>query len=154
MKKKNIIIAPFAKTLRNGKPNPKNFPYWPELIRLLEKDYHVIQIGVKGEPAFVKDMRIGLSLKELKELLLDCKLWISCDSFFQHLAHHNLKAGVVIWSVSDHRHFGYDYNINILKDRKYLRPNQFDIWETQEYNKDAFLSAKEVYAIIKDSFPP
>ena len=45
-----IIISPFSRVLRNGKPNPKNYPYWPELIKLLrEKNMCVVQVGFKGE---------------------------------------------------------------------------------------------------------
>ena len=71
------------------------------------------------------------------------------DSFLPHLAQQVEKPGVVIWSVSDPEIFGYKNNLNILKDRKYLRGNQFDIWEAGSYNPEAFLKAEEVYSVIK-----
>jgi hypothetical protein len=68
----------------------------------------------------------------------------------------------VIWGISDPDIFGYDYNTNILKDRKYLRPDPFGTWkEIKEdektkvkkdvympQNKDAFEKPLEVFKII------
>ena len=42
-----IIISPYAKKLHNEKVNPKNYPYWKELIKLI--DQPIIQIGIDGE---------------------------------------------------------------------------------------------------------
>ena len=35
-----IVIFPWAKYMRNGAPHPKNYPWWPELIKLLQQDGH------------------------------------------------------------------------------------------------------------------
>lgn len=146
-----ILISPFAKLLRNGKENPKNYPYWAELISLF-RDKHIIQLGTKGEKQLVSDFKINLSLDEIKKLLTNCEYWISVDSFLQHLAHHVNKKGIVIWSVSDPNIFGYSSNLNIIKDRKYLREKQFDIWEVTTFNQDTFVKAKEVYEKIREQF--
>jgi hypothetical protein len=47
---------------------------------------------------------------------------------------------------SDPNIFGYPGNINLLKDRSYLRPEQFLHWwhETVFYKEDAFVSAETV----------
>ena len=39
-----IIIAPYAQKLRNGKNNPKNYPfeYWTKLIELIQIQEHVV----------------------------------------------------------------------------------------------------------------
>jgi ADP-heptose:LPS heptosyltransferase len=148
-----VIIAPFSKKLRNEKANPKNYPYWPELIELLKKKYELVQIGIKGEPELAANVKYDLPMFELQDRLKNCSFWISVDSFLPHLAEHVGKRGVVIWGVSDPLIFGYSTNLNILKDRKYLRPNQFDIWETQEFNKDVFLPAAQVYEQIVKEFP-
>ena len=42
-----IIISPYSKPLRNGLNNPKNYPYWKELISLINEE--IIQVGVDGE---------------------------------------------------------------------------------------------------------
>jgi ADP-heptose:LPS heptosyltransferase len=137
-----IIIAPYAQKLRNGKENPKNYPYWKELIAII--DQPIIQVGVKGEQQLVEDFRLNLSISELTQLVQECKTWISVDSFFQHLCWDLKKPGIVIWSQSDPIIFGHKENINLLKDRSYLRKDQFHIWEQCEYNKDAFISPTQV----------
>lgn len=141
-----IIIHPFAKPLQNGKINPKNYPYWKELISLLNEP--VVQIGVEGEEQLVEDFRKNLSIMELRELIKDCKTWIAVDSFFQHLAWSEGKQGIVLWSVSDPIIFGHDSNINLLKNRKYLAKNQFLWWDFTEYNHDAFVKPEEVIKFL------
>ena len=75
-----IIISPYSKALRNNKTNPKNYPYWKELIRLIKEP--IVQVGIEGEEQLVEDFRKNLSLSELRLLVNECKTWISCDSFF------------------------------------------------------------------------
>jgi len=110
-----IIISPFAQKLHNGKVNPKNYGYWNDLIPLIKED--IVQVGINGENALVPDFRKNLSLSELKKLISECRIWIGCDSFFQHLAWDQKKQGIVLWSVSDPLIFGHPENINLLKDR-------------------------------------
>lgn len=137
-----ILIHPYAKSLQNGKRNPKNYPYWKELIALIDEP--IIQIGVEGEEQLVPDFRKNLTMLELRQLVKDCRTWIGVDSFFQHLAWSEGKSGIVLWSVSDPLIFGHAENINLLKDRSTLAPNQFLWWDFTEYNPDAFTEPKEV----------
>lgn len=137
-----IIIHPFAKSLQNGEVNPKNYPYWKELIALIDEP--IIQIGIEGEEQLVPDFRKNLPLFELKELLAQCRTWIAVDSFFQHLAWAEGKKGIVLWSVSDPNIYGHAENINLLKDRSYLASNQFLWWDYTPYNKEAFVKPEEV----------
>jgi len=137
-----ILIHPYAKSLQNGKRNPKNYPYWKELIALIDEP--IVQIGVKGEEQLVSDFRINLPIIELRQLIKDCRTWIAVDSFFQHLAWSEAKPGVVLWSVSDPLIFGHAENINLLKDRASLAANQFLWWDFTEYNADAFTKPEEV----------
>jgi ADP-heptose:LPS heptosyltransferase len=139
-----IIISPYSKLLRNGKENPKNYPYWEQLLQLIPKNIHVVQIGIDGEKQLVDDFRKNLSIYDLKNLIKQCDTWIGCDSFFQHLAWSEGKQGIVLWSVSNPDIFGHPENINLLKDKKYLTPNQFLWWESVEFNKDAFVFPEEV----------
>jgi ADP-heptose:LPS heptosyltransferase len=150
-----ILISPYAQKLRNGAENPKNFPYWVELVGLLkDKGFEIIQIGAAKDSLVtgVTDFRQGLKLKEIENLVKECDIWISVDSFLPHLcAYHKLKRGIVIFSKSDPKIFGYLNNINLLKNRTYLREQQMWLWEQEEYDKDAFVSAEEVYkAILKE----
>jgi len=137
-----IIIAPYAQKLRNGKNNPKNYPYWPELIKLI--DQPVVQVGVKGEQQLTDDFRPNLPLTELAKLVHQADTWISVDSFFQHFCWDLKKYGIVIWSQSDPLIFGHPENINLLKNRKYLRKEQFWLWEQCEYKQECFVKPKEI----------
>ena len=141
-----IVISPFSRVLSNGKMNPKNFPYWKELIAMIDEP--IVQIGIDCEEQLVEDFRKNLSIGELKQLLKECRTWIGCDSFFQHLAWSEGKPGVVIWSVSDPLIFGHPENINLLKDRSYLAANQFLWWESTEFDADRFVTAEQVFHAI------
>lgn len=143
-----IIISPYSKQLR-GKdtPHPKNYPFWPELIQLL-KDHEVIQIGVKGEVELVDTCKFNLTTPELIKLTSDMDCFISVENFFPHFVNYNFKSekrGVVLFSKSDPEIFGYPQNINLLKDKKYLRPDQFGMWESTDFIKEAFTEPAEVY---------
>jgi ADP-heptose:LPS heptosyltransferase len=137
-----IIISPYSKRLMNKKINPKNYPYWKELIELIKEP--IVQVGVEGEEQLVPDFRKNLSLSELRNLLDECKTWISCDSFFQHFAWDNKKYGIVLWSVSDPLIFGHPENINLLKDRKCLAENQFLWWEDTLHDPNKFVDPDQV----------
>lgn len=147
-----ILISPYSHKLINGNLNAKNYPYWKELIPLLN-GHEIIQIGVYGEEKICEDFRIGLSMKQISELLSEVDLFISVDNFLPHMAHHYGKRGIVVFSQSDPDIFGYEENTNILKDRRFLRPNQFDSWELCQYNQDAFVSPQEILQSI-NSFKP
>ena len=137
-----IIISPFSKKMINGQVNPKNYPFWRELIPMIND--HVVQVGIEGEEQLTPDFRKNLPLSELKKLIGECKTWISCDSFFQHLAWVEKKRGIVLWSVSDPLIYGHPENINLLKGREYLALNQFLWWENYEHQNDAFVMPQEV----------
>lgn len=145
-----IIISPYSKALKNGQINPKNYPYWNELIRLI--DQPIVQVGIEGETQLVPDFRKNLPLSELRKLIQQCKTWISCDSFFQHLAWDEKKRGIVLWSVSDPLIFGHAENINLLKDRKNLVTNQFLWWEHTKFDADKFVLPQVVVECLHREF--
>ena len=137
-----IIISPYSKKLLSGKQNPKNYPFWKELIAQIDEP--IIQVGIAGEEQLVEDFRQNLPISELRKLIQECRTWISCDSFFQHLAWDEGKKGIVLWSVSDPLIYGHPENINLLKDRSHLAKNQFLWWEFVEHKDDRFVKPKEV----------
>ena len=137
-----IIIAPYAQKLRNGKQNPKNYPYWKELIALINEP--IVQVGIEGEDQLVSDFRKNLPISELRTLLKECRTWIGVDSFFQHLAWDEGKQCVALWSVSDPLIFGHTENINLLKDRCNLVDNQFLWWEFVEHKSEQFVKPEVV----------
>ena len=137
-----IIISPYAKKLVNGKQNPKNYPYWKELIALIDEP--IIQIGIEGEEQLTPDFRKNLPISELRSLIQECRTWIGVDSFFQHLAWSENKPGIVLWSVSDPLIFGHTENINLLENRVYLAKNQFLWWDFTEHDASKFVKPEIV----------
>ena len=142
-----IIIHPFSKALLSGKVNPKNFPYWQELIAMINEP--IVQIGVTGEKQLVDDFRCDLPIAKLCDLIQECRTWVSVDSFFQHLCWTESKPGVVLWSVSDPLIFGHPENTNLLKDRYFLTVNQFLWWESTEFNANSFMKPSEILPYIE-----
>jgi ADP-heptose:LPS heptosyltransferase len=142
-----IIISPYAKKLREEKIHPKNYPYWNYVIEKIKEE--IIQVGVEGELQLVSDFRKNLSMSELKSLILECKTWISVDSFFQHYCWELGKPGIVLFGQSDPNIFGHPENINLLKDRKYLREKQHWLWEQCDFDENAFVKSNEVINALK-----
>ena len=143
-----IIISPYAKKLANGNRNPKNYPYWQELIKMIDEP--IIQVGIEGEEQLVPDFRKNLPIAELRKLLKECRIWIGVDSFFQHLAWDEGKKGIVLWGPSDPLIFGHPESINLLKDRSCLVDNQFIWWEATEHRNDRFVKPKEILEYLKE----
>lgn len=131
-----IVIHCEAQKLRNGNRNPKNYPWWNELLNEL-KEFNFIQIGVTGDQQYTEDFRQNLSFQELKELTKNCKSWIGVDSFYQHLAWELNKPGICIFGYGDPNIFGHNENLNIVN-RNNLRQYQFQTWEEVEYNENIF----------------
>ena len=142
-----IIISPYSKFMRNGAKHPKNYPYWEEVLKHINEP--IIQVGVEGETQLVSDFRKNLPLSELEKLVKECKTWLSCDSFMQHFCWDLGKPGIVVFGQSDPNIFGHPENINLLKDRKYLREKQFWIWEQAEFIEEAFVTPEVVIDALK-----
>ena len=137
-----IIIAPFAKKLITGRRNPKDYPFWEQVIAGIKEP--IVQVGVEGEQQLVEDFRKNRPINELRRLVGECRTWVSCDSFFQHLAWDEGRPGVVLWGPSDPLIFGHPENINLLKSREHLVKNQFLWWEHTEHKSERFVSPEEV----------
>jgi len=151
-----ILISPYSKGLRNGKRNPKNYPWFSELVKVLQaKGHQVTQLGIGGEqPIGADKTEWDLSLDKLGELIEECDTWVSVDNFFHHYCASLAVKGVVIFGPSDPNIYGHDTNVNLLKDRKYLRQHAFGLWESLEYSEDRFVDpmivAKEVFKIVRE----
>ena len=143
-----IIISPYSKALLSGKQNPKNYPHWKELIAMIDEP--IVQVGIEGEAQLVSDFRKNLPITELRKLIQECRTWISCDSFFQHLGWDEGKKGIVLWGVSDPLIYGHPENINLLADKKYLAENQFLWWEFVEHQNERFVKPEIVLEHLKD----
>lgn len=143
-----IIISPYARGMRDGKPHPKNYPWWKELVAILPKDLEIIQVGIDGEEQLVPNFIKSPDLEGLSELVQRCSTWVSVDSFFQHFAWDMGKYGIVLFAQSDPNIFGHKENTNLLKDRRYLREKQFWLWEQAAFNADAFVTPDVVFNAI------
>lgn len=142
-----IIISPFARHVQDEKPHPKNYPYWKQVIEQIDEE--IIQVGIEGEPQLVPTFKKNCTLSELAALTTQCKTWVSVDSFFQHFCWDLCKPGIVIFGQSDPNIFGHPENVNLLKDRKYLREKQFWLWSQAEYIEEAFVEPKVVLEALR-----
>jgi len=146
-----IVISPFSRALRNGKKNPKNYPWWTAVVSQLRNEgIYVIQIGTPGEEAIgANEVRNNLSLQKLEKLVKTCALCVAVDNFLPHFCANLNKKCIVLFGKSDPEIFGYSNNINLLKDRKYLRKQQFDIWENEPYEEECFVEPDSVLNAIQ-----
>ena len=146
-----ILLAISSRKLRNGKINPKNYPYGPELIKLLRKKGMIsVQVRTQEDETFAADeVYTNSSYDELIKLINECDTFITVDNYIQHLASYLGKKGIVIFSKSDPKHFGYSENINLLKDENYLRKHQFQTWEEDEFAKEAFVQPEVIINALK-----
>lgn len=153
--KRNIIISPYSRPLRNGGNNPKNYPFWEELIfKLKGYDLNVLQIGAwKEQPLLgVDNVIFGASLNTLLINLREALTFICVDNFLPHFAHFYNIPGIVLWGQSDPTIFGYPENDNLLLSRKHLRPKQFDIWEGIEYKEQVFVKPDVVISVLNNKY--
>ena len=149
-----ILISPWARNTTEGKPSPKNYPHWADLVALLrDVDSQIVQMMCEGEAKVpgVGTFVVGHPLKDIVALMKEerCKTWISVDNFFHHLAWSVGKPGVVLWGMSDPEIFGHPENVNLLKDRSFLRKRQFGLWSQELENPKAFVSPEEVVQCLK-----
>lgn len=148
-----ILIFPWARKTTDGKLSPKDYPYWPEVVRLFaSKDIKTHQVSCAGEAGISCDTRSDdLSLAKIQAALKECESWISVDSFVPHMAWSIGEPGVAIFGLSDPWIFGHPDNINLLKDRKFLRKRQFGLWSQETPNPKAFISPDIVVTAAKMS---
>jgi hypothetical protein len=105
--------------------NPKNYPHRTKLLELL-KEHDITEITQ------------NIPLEESIRLVRAADVIVSIDSYLNHLCWYLGKKAIVIFGPSDPRIFGHNFNVNLLQDRKYLRPDQFIWWEKCVRNDDAF----------------
>lgn len=116
-------------TVEGNVKNAKSYPHWEKLYGLL-KDHEV------------KKLEGILPLGDVKDLVEWADVVITTDSFIPHfIEYHKIdKKVIVLWGKSDPLIFGYEKNINLLKDRKYLKPQQFQWWRDEPINPEVFVS--------------
>jgi hypothetical protein len=146
---KTLVISPFSRVLINGKKNPKNYAHWGKVIPVLKEKYHLIQIGIEGEEDLgCHEFRKSASFSDIRLLISKSDGWLCVETFLMHMGHLLGKRGVVIWHVCRPDLYGYTENINLVKDKKYFRPNQFDLFEDTPYNEEAHVAPKKVIEAV------
>ena len=120
---------------------PKAYPFWDRLLEMLKEHE-------------VRKLEGMLKEQEIMDLINATDLWISIDSFVPHLvAYHKLKPGIVLWAKSDPLIFGYPTNTNLLKDRKYLKAEQFRWWKDEPMDIDAHVDPEVILREINKWTP-
>ena len=145
-----IIISPYSQ----NDMHPKTYPYWNKLIMLLKSmNYKLIQTGRSGEKALegVDRYCFDYKFKDLITMVSTCKTWLSVDNFFPHMVNTMdiIVPGIVLFSMSDPKIFGYHYNKNILKSVSNLRTDQFGKWDDVKRIDDSFESADNIFSQIQ-----
>ena len=148
---KNIIISPYSKRLRNGKDNPKNYPFWNDIVINLNKyDFNIIQVGIKSEKEIegVKKFEKNLPFLKLADMIRESDLFISVDNFIPHMciAESIDTPGIVLIGQTNPKIFGYDKYEYLFSSEYYFRSvkDQFCFWDMAEYKREAFVDPEVV----------
>lgn len=136
-----ILISKGVRPLRNSNRSAKEYPYWEDLTKLLIQEGYTVEELTE------------MPLPELKSKIETSLTVIATDSFVQHFCWSIQKIAVVLWGYGDPNIFGHEENINLIKSRGNLRPNQFDTWENVPYNPNVFVPPSEVVDCLKQHFP-
>lgn len=141
-----ILIFPWAANTTDKKPSPKNYPYWDSVVaHLLKAGYSVVQVSRTGEKDVPGTTRKNdLTIDQIAKLMKECETWLSVDTFAPHMAWTLGEPGVAIFGSSDPLIFGHPENINLLKNRKYLRAQQFWLWSQESADPDRFVGPEAV----------
>jgi ADP-heptose:LPS heptosyltransferase len=142
-----ILLAPFAarQPQLNGSGSPKDYPWTKDLVALIiAANHNLIQVGGEGDEQVAPDFRKNLIFEEVGRLIESCDTAICVDSYLQHHCWYLNKKAIVLWGISDPQIFGHSLHNNLLKDRKYLRQNQFDLYYDNQHRPEAFVTPEEV----------
>jgi hypothetical protein len=154
IKPKSVLIhicPQMIQTTQGIMHGAKFFPlnWWGQIINAYP-NYRWTQIGRLGDWVINGVVpQFNLTLPTIKTLALDSDYIICVDSFLQHLLAPTKKKLIVLWSKSDPNIFGYKHNINLLKDRSYLRPDQYGVWNVCPPDQNAFIDPNVIIDLLK-----
>lgn len=152
----NILLTPYGSLRKDGKNNAKNYPYFAEVIDIVKKSIPNVNFiqPITGQGIIKGATPAIMDLKEVENFLLEkAHTWLSVDTFTQHMVNSLpfIKPGVVVFGPSDPELFGYRYNVNLLKSRNCLIPNQYQTWNEIDYNKDVFIDPEKVAIALMET---
>lgn len=142
-----ILLNAWSRPLRSGRQNPKNYPWWPQVLARIVLP--VTQVAVAGDPALVSDVRWNLELSELAKLVDECHTWLAVDSFFQHFCWDRNNPGIVLWGPSNPHIFGHEENINLTLGQPAWRTNQFLTWEQEPVDIHKHVPPEQVLTALE-----
>lgn len=116
---------------------------------LVSGGHEVVQVSCSGEPDISVQRMNDLPLDKIAELMKASSTFICVDNFFHHMAWTLGQSGVVIFGPSDPDIFGHSENINLLKDRSFLRIRQFGLWSQEKPNPDSFIGPTAVLEAVR-----
>jgi hypothetical protein len=108
-----IIIHPWSRKLRNGNKNPKDYPYWKELVKELVKEHELIQVGEEGEERLVDEIA-GLNFRFPHIVLAQEKLESNNFSSYLFKENNNMfgmklaSSRLTLANVSEHGYASYE----------------------------------------------
>lgn len=125
---KSLAVIPYSRLLRNGVANPKNYTRMGEVLVLLRGEkVFTIQIGPSTEMSIGCDERVVTStIRESMEALKRVDGFLTVDTYIPHLVKakekewERLIPGVVCWTVTHHKTFGYEDFENMYAERPTL----------------------------------
>jgi hypothetical protein len=135
-----ILLAPILRLLPNGKVSAKQYPYWDSIKALLTSEGHTVDTLGQEQPVY----------PQLETTLKSYDLVISSDSFTQHFTWALGVPTIVLWGMGDPDVFGHAEHTNLLKDRKYIRPDRFQFWWNTPENPESFVLPEEVVKAVKN----
>jgi len=122
----------------------KEWPFFEEFISL-NPEVDFIEVLVEGQTPTKGASAIYGTRKEILQELRNADLFISIDSWLQHLASMQTdKLGLVIFSRSNPAIFGYPKFNNVFKDSKYFKSNPYDTWLPSDVIMESFVSVERV----------
>jgi len=138
--KQRVVIQ----TSTGSQGKAKNWPYFADLIAL-NPEVEFIEILIPGQVPVEGATPFTGTRREIINLLNECSLFISIDSWLQHLAKWNTDAdGVVIFSRSNPALFGYKEFENVFKSNKYFKASPYEAWGPMDILADAFPTVEQV----------
>ena len=146
-----ILFAPFAARSPSlgGRPSPKDYPKVKELAELLENEDEVIQVGGGNDEQVCQNFQPNLSFDGLGKLIHASRTGVCVDSYLSHCYWYFGRRAIVLFGISDPLIFGHPENLNLLVDRKFLRPRQFDLYYLDQYNPQAFVDPPTVMKALQ-----
>ena len=146
-----ILIHPSPARLENNQQSAKFFPisWWDKVITAFPKTTFY-QIGTRGDEIVNNCItKFGLSEPEIIKLAKECDFVVATESFLPHLLHPYNIPCIVLFSRSDPEIFGYKENINLIKDRKYIREDIYGKWITCPVIPEAYIEPEILIKLLK-----